>query len=64
MQLMVSILRSNAGMVRLTLEVDVMDQLDSGLKFLLGSPQRVPDGHRRVLSSVWVGRFLQNVLII
>ena len=43
------------------LEVDVRDaELGSGLKFLLGSPQLVPDVHMRVRSSVWVGQFLRN----
>ena len=49
-------------MVMSNLEVDVLDELGSGSKFILGSPQLVPEvGHRRVLSSVWVGQFLQNV---
>ena len=37
------LLRSNAGMVMSDLEVDVLDELDSTLKFLLGSPQLVPE---------------------
>ena len=58
------LLRSNAGMVMSNMEMDTLDELGSGLKFLLGSPQLVhmsrksaPHGHRRVLFSVWVGQF-------
>ena len=34
---------SDAGTVLSDLEVDVLDDLGSGLKFLLGSPQLVPE---------------------
>ena len=37
------LLRSNAGMVMSDLEVDVLDELGSSLKFLLGSPLLVPE---------------------
>ena len=37
------LLRSNASMVMSDLEVDVLDELDSSSKFLLGSPQLVPE---------------------
>ena len=39
------LLRSNVGMVMSNLEVGVLDELGSCLKFLLGSPHPL-DGHR------------------
>ena len=37
------LLRSNAGMVMSELEVEVLAELGISLKFLLGSPQLVPE---------------------
>ena len=53
-------LRSNAGMVKSDLEVDVLDELGSSYRSSSLGPHSLsrksaPDGHRRVLSSVWVG---------
>ena len=38
-----SCLRSNAGVVMSDLEVDALEEMGSGLEFLLGSPQLVPE---------------------
>ena len=57
------LLRSTAGIVMSTLEVDVLDELGSGLKFLFGSPQLVPEvtprwpQARSVILSVWDDAF-------
>ena len=41
--LLLLLLRSDAGMAMSDLEVDVLDELASGLKFFLGSPQLVSE---------------------
>ena len=41
--IVVLLLRSNAGVVMSDLEVDVLDELGSSSKFLLGSPQLVAE---------------------
>ena len=40
------LLRSNAGMVMPILEVDVLDELGNGLRFLLGSPATACPGRQ------------------
>ena len=61
------LLRSKAGMVMLNLEVDVVGELDGGLKFLLGSLQLVQGsqpqiGHRRMQASYFECRVAWTVL--
>ena len=48
--LLLLLLRSNAGMLMSYLEVDVLDELGSGMKFLLGSRQFVPEVQVQVLN--------------
>ena len=45
--LLLLLLRSNAGMVMSDFEVDVLDELGSSSKFLLGYPQLVPEVNPR-----------------